>query len=64
VAVGGLLAEVAAQIIGAVLELSIRGLGYALLGCCARRRPRWDDHSVLILGLLGWLVVFITTYKV
>ena len=64
VAVGSILAEIAAQIVGAILEFPIRGLGYALLRYCARRQPQWDDHSVLIVGLLGWLAVFLTTYKV
>jgi hypothetical protein len=62
--VGSILAEVAAQIVGAVLEFPIRGLGYALLKHCARRQPQWGDHSVLIVGLLGWLAVFLTAYKV
>jgi hypothetical protein len=61
---GSILAEAAAQLVGAILEFPIRGLGYALLRYCARRQPQWDDHSVLIIGLLGWLAVFLITYKV
>jgi len=64
VGAGSILADLAAQIVGAVLEIPIRGLGYALLRYCARRRPQWDDHSVLIVGLLGWLAAFLAAYKV
>ena len=63
-AVGSILADLAAQIVGTVLEVPIRGLGYALLRYCARRQSQWDDHSVLIVGLLGWLVAFLAAYKV
>jgi uncharacterized membrane protein len=64
-AVGSILAEAALQFVGAVLEFPVRGLGYGLLRYCARfRDTRWDSHAVLIVGMLGWLLLFILAYTI
>lgn len=62
---GGILAEAALQLFGAVVEVPVRGLGYGLLRYCARRRHlSWGGYAVLIVGLLAWLAIFILGYTV
>jgi hypothetical protein len=64
-ALGSILAEAALHLVGALLEVPVRGLGYALLRHCLRRqRVRWDDHAVLIAGLVAWFVLLIVGYAV
>lgn len=61
---GDLIAEAAhrvfVEILGAVLEIPVRGLGYFIVRYgfyLGQRGVDWESHTVLVVGLLGWLVV-------
>jgi hypothetical protein len=63
-ALGSILADAALQILGALLEFPVRGLGCAFLRYCLRRRHvAWDSHAVQIVGILGWVVLLVLGYK-
>ena len=68
---GDLIAEAAhrvfVQIVGAILDVPVRGLGYIILRYglyLGRRGVKWESHIVLVIGLLSWLVIGIVAFMV
>lgn len=66
---GDLIAEAAhrvfVEILGALLEIPVRGLGYFIIKYgfyLGQRGVDWESHTVLIVGFLAWLVVGVVGY--
>ncbi len=64
-----LIAEVAhrlfIEVIGAILEVPIRWLGYILIKYVfylGQRDVDWESNAVLVVGIVGWLVIGIAAY--
>jgi hypothetical protein len=61
---GSILAEATLQLGGAIVEVSVRALGYGLLRCCLPRPcVSSGGRAALIAGILGWLGLFIVGYE-
>lgn len=64
-----LVAEVAhrlfIEVIGAILEVPIRWLGYVLIKhvlYLGQREVDWESNAVLMVGIIAWLAIGIVGY--